>query len=52
MLFIANPLHLRVFAELTHSIESGETAFKKVTGLDAFEFFRQDAEDNRESMQQ
>ena len=48
VLFIANPLHLRVFAELMHSIESGETAFKKVTGLDAFEFFRQDAEDNRE----
>ena len=48
VLFIANPLHLRVFAELMHSIESGETAFKKVTGLDAFEFFRQDAEENRE----
>lgn len=48
VLFIANPLHLRVFAELMHSIESGETAFKKVTGLDAFEFFRQDAEENWE----
>ena len=48
VLFIANPLHLRVFAELMHSIESGETAFKKVTGLDSFEFFRQDAEENRE----
>lgn len=48
VLFLANPLHLRVFAELMHSIESGETAFKKVTGLDSSEFFRQDAEENRE----
>jgi hypothetical protein len=48
VLFLANPLHLRVFAELMHSIESGETALKKVTGLDAFAFFRQDAEENRE----
>lgn len=48
VLFIANPLHLRVFGELMHSIESGETAFKRVTGLDAFEFFRQNTEENRE----
>jgi hypothetical protein len=48
VIFIANPLHLRVFGELMHSIESGETAFKKVTGLDAFEFFRQNTEENRE----
>ncbi len=48
VLFLANPLHFRVFAELMHSIESGETAFKKVTGLNSSEFFRQDAEENRE----
>jgi hypothetical protein len=48
VLFLANPLHLRVFAELMHSVESGETAFKKVTGLDAFEFFRQNTDENRE----
>ena len=48
VLFLANPLHLRVFAELMHSIESGETAFKKVTGLDSSEFFGQDTEENWE----
>src|SRR6185437_7080832 len=48
VLFMANPLHLRVFAELMHSVESGETALKKVTGLDSFEFFRQSADENRE----
>ncbi len=48
VLFVANPLHFRVFAELMHSIESGETAFKKVTGLDSSEFFRQDTEENWE----
>lgn len=48
VIFIANPLHLRVFGELMHSIETGETAFRKVTGLDSFEFFRQNTEENRE----
>jgi hypothetical protein len=48
VLFLANPLHLRVFAELMHSVESGGTAFKKVTGLDAFEFFGQNGDENRE----
>jgi hypothetical protein len=46
VLFLADPLHFRVFAELMHSIETGGTAFKKTTGLDAFEFFQQNTEEN------
>lgn len=45
ILFMSNPLHLRVFAELMHSIETGGTAFKKATGLDAFQFFQKQDED-------
>jgi hypothetical protein len=47
VLFMADPLHLRVFAELLHSVETGETAFKKATGMEPFEFFRQNAEENQ-----
>jgi len=47
LLFLADPLHFRVFAELLHSVETGGTAFKKTTGMDPFEFFRQDEEENR-----
>jgi O-methyltransferase domain/Dimerisation domain len=39
VLFMANPMHLRVFAELMHSVETGETAMKKATGMDSFTFF-------------
>lgn len=46
VLFMSNPLHLRVFAELMHSIETGGTAFKRATGLDAFQFFQKQDEDS------
>jgi hypothetical protein len=46
VLFLGDPLHFRVFSELMHSIETGGTAFKKTTGMDAFEFFQQNAEEN------
>jgi O-methyltransferase domain/Dimerisation domain len=45
VLFMANPTHLRVFAELMHSVESGETALKKATGLDAFSFLQGNSEE-------
>jgi hypothetical protein len=46
VLWLGNPLHLRVFAETLYSIETGATALKKVTGLEAFEYFKQNpAED-------
>jgi len=46
LLFGADPLHFRVFAEFMHPIQTGETAFKKVTGMDAFEFFQQNTAEN------
>ena len=47
LLFLADPLHFRVFAELLHSVETGGTAFKKTTGMEPFDFFRQNEEENR-----
>ncbi len=46
VLFGTDPLHFRVFAEFMHPIQTGETAFKKVTGMDAFEFFQQNTAEN------
>ena len=46
VVFIADPLHFRVYGEFTHPIETGGTAFKKATGMDAFEFFQQHAAEN------
>jgi hypothetical protein len=46
VLWTANPTHFRVFAEMGHSVETGETALKHVTGLEAFEFLKRNpAED-------
>lgn len=47
VMFLSDPLHLRTFAELLHSVETGGTAFKKTTGMEPFDFFRQNAEENR-----
>ena len=41
VLWLANPLHLQVFAEVQYSIETGKTALKKVTGLETFDYFKQ-----------
>lgn len=43
VLWLTNPLHLRVFGEFDHSIATGGTAIKKLTGHEAFEYFGQDA---------
>jgi O-methyltransferase domain/Dimerisation domain len=46
VLFMANPTHFRVFAELEHSVKTGQAALKHLTGLDPFEFLKQNpAED-------
>ena len=42
VLWISDAFHLRVFAELMHSVRTGGTAIKKVTGREAFEYFEQD----------
>ena len=47
VLFVANPHHLKIFGELLHSVETGGTAIKKVTGLEAFEYFRENPEEGQ-----
>jgi hypothetical protein len=47
VLFMADPLHMRIYAELMHTIETGGTAFRKITGTEPLEFFRQNGEENR-----
>ena len=47
VLFVANPHHLEIFGELLHSVETGGTAIKKVTGLEAFEYFRENPEEGQ-----
>jgi hypothetical protein len=47
VLFMADPLHMNIYAQLAHTIETGETAFKKVSGMEPFEFFRQNADENK-----
>jgi hypothetical protein len=44
ILWIANPFHLRVFAEMGHSVKTGGTALYKHSGLEAFDYFHQDEE--------
>jgi len=45
IMFMSNPLHVRVFAEFMHSIETGGTAFKKATGFESFQFFEKQDEE-------
>lgn len=43
VLWLADPFHLRVFAEFMHSVKTGATAVKKATGFEAFDYLQQDA---------
>jgi O-methyltransferase domain/Dimerisation domain len=45
VLWIANPMHLRIFADFSHCVESGGTAIEHVTGRTAFEYLQDHAED-------
>jgi O-methyltransferase domain len=47
VLFMSAPMHMRVFTELEHSAVTGGTALKKALGMDAFEYFRQNPEENQ-----
>jgi hypothetical protein len=38
-LWITSPFHFRVYAELMHSVATGEPAVEKVTGMPVFEYF-------------
>jgi hypothetical protein len=42
VLWMAGEFHLRTFAELMHSLQTGGTALKKVTGMESFEYFEKD----------
>jgi hypothetical protein len=47
VLFMADPLHMSIYSELMHTIETGQTAFRKITGMEPFKFFRQNGEENK-----
>jgi hypothetical protein len=47
-LWMTNPTHFRAFAELQHAVETGETGMKKMTGLDSFEFLKQNPAEDQE----
>jgi hypothetical protein len=38
-LWISDPFHLRVYAEVMHTMVTGETAVEKATGVPVFEYF-------------
>jgi hypothetical protein len=40
VLFLADPTHFRVFAEMEYSVETGQTGLKHLTGVEAFEFLK------------
>lgn len=42
VLWIADPFHFRNYAELMHSVKSGETVIKKTSGREIWEYFEQD----------
>jgi hypothetical protein len=44
--FMPNPLHFRVYAEMMHAVESGKTASEKVFGMPPFEFLAKNPEES------
>jgi O-methyltransferase domain/Dimerisation domain len=47
VLFMVDAMHLKLYGDLAHSVETGGPVFKKVTGMEPFEFFMKDEEENR-----
>jgi O-methyltransferase domain/Dimerisation domain len=47
VLFMSDPMHMNVYSELPHTLETGETGFKKVSGMGPFEFFQRNDEENK-----
>ena len=41
-LFLADPLHFRVYADAMHSVTTGQPAIEKTVGMPAFEYFAKD----------
>jgi len=42
VIFLSDSFHFRVYAEFLHSVKTGGNAVKKLTGMDAFEYFGTD----------
>lgn len=42
MVWMGDEFHFRVYAEFLHSVKTGGTAVKKLTGCEAFEYFEKD----------
>lgn len=45
VLWLANAMHLRIFADFSYCVETGGTAIEHVTGRTAFEYLQEHAED-------
>ena len=43
-LWVTSPVHFRVYAEMMHSVRTGQPAAEKVTGVPVFEYFPRDPE--------
>lgn len=48
VMWMTSPTHFRVFAELRHAVETGETGMQKMTGLAPFEFLKQHPAEDQE----
>lgn len=44
VVWLANPFHLRTYAELLHSVRTGEPCVEQVTKMPVFEYFGRDVE--------
>jgi hypothetical protein len=42
VLWLCDEFHFRIYAELTHSVRTGETVGEKVVGMPVFEYFQHD----------
>jgi hypothetical protein len=42
LLWIADPFHFRVFAEMPHALQNGQTVVERVVGKPIFEYFTED----------
>ena len=45
-LFMTDPLHFRVYAEMLHSVQTGKPAGEKVVGMPVFKYFEKDKEES------
>jgi O-methyltransferase domain/Dimerisation domain len=45
--WICSPFHMRVYSEAMHSVKTGESAVKKATGVEVFDYFARDQELSR-----